>query len=151
MITHSNINPFYENERFGNTEKWALPACLVAVYCGWLIAGKGFTAGMLLTVFPFAAAFLILTFLYPRFGYITFIIYCFLVPGLGRHIEGPQFGLGQDGMLLLTWLGIIFHRGNRYRFKHLNNDLVWMAVVWFIITVLEIINPERPQYHRLVL
>lgn len=123
---------------------WLAPALLLAVFFGWLIAGKGITVSMMLIAIPFAAGFLTMVFYYPRFGYIFFIIYCFLVPGLGRHIEGPQFGLGQDGLLLLTWLGVIFHRSGKFRYRHLNNDLVWLAVVWFIITVLEIGNPEHP-------
>lgn len=144
-MTAQEKNPFYENNSpFGNTQKWLLPACLIAVFFGWLIAGKGLTIGTMLLIIPFVAAFLTLTFFYPRVGFIAFIIYTFLVPGLGRHVEGPQFGLGQDGMLLLTWLGVIFHRSGRYNFRHLKNDLVWMAVAWFIITVLEIVNPERP-------
>lgn len=144
MIAETEQNLFYKPNRFSNTEKLVLPACLIAIFFGWLIAGKGLPLSMMLVVIPFVAAFLTLTFLYPRIGFLTFIIYCFLVPGLGRHIEGPQFGLGQDGLLLLTWLGVIFHRSGRFRFRHLKSDLVWLAIVWFIITVLEIVNPERP-------
>ena len=125
-------------------KKWLLPALLLAVFFGWLIAGKGMTISLMLVAIPFAAGFLTIVFYYPRFGYIFLIAYCFLVPGLGRHIEGPQFGLGQDGLLLLTWFGVIFHRSGKFRYRHLNNDLVWLSVVWFIITVLEIGNPERP-------
>jgi hypothetical protein len=66
------------------------------------------------------------------------------MPTLGKHIQGPQFGLGMDGLLFLTMFAVIFHRSNRYRFRHLNNDLVWVAVVWLVITVLQIGNPERP-------
>ena len=125
-------------------KKWLIPAMLVSVFFGWLIAGKGMTISMMMIAIPFAAAFLTMVFYYPRFGFIFFIIYCFAVPGLGRHIEGPQFGLGQDGLLLLTWLGIIFHRSGKFKYRHINNDLVWLAVVWFVLTVLEIGNPEHP-------
>ncbi len=123
---------------------WLVPCLLFAAFVGWLIAFKGIVIGGLFTIIPFAIAFVVLVFLKPRIGFLCFMVYCFAVPALGRHIEGPQFGLGQDGMLLLTWLGVVFHRGNKIRFRHLNNDLVWLAVVWFIITVLEIGNPERP-------
>ena len=102
------------------------------------------TITALLILLPFILGFLVLIFIKPKAGFIFFIIYCFIIPGLGRHIEGPQFGLGQDGLLLLTWLGIIFHRSGRYRRRHLNNDLVWLAIVWLGITILEIGNPEKP-------
>lgn len=137
-------NLFYTSNENKWSNFWIIPAVLLSVFFGWVIAGKGMTVGMLLTVIPFAAGFLTLVFLNPRAGFIFFIIYCFAVPGLGRHIVGPQFGLGQDGMLLLTWLGVIFHRSTKFRFRHLNNDLVWLAVVWFVLTVLQIVNPERP-------
>jgi hypothetical protein len=134
---------FYTSQDKDN-KKWIVPGILLSIFLGWLIAVKGISISLLLVVLPFAIAFLILVFYYPRFGFIFFVIYCFAVPGLGRHIDGPQFGLGQDGLLVLTWLGIIFHRSGRYRYRHLNTDLVWLAVVWLVITVLEIGNPERP-------
>src|SRR5947209_9201757 len=134
---------FYKSKDKDN-KKWIVPGILLAIFFGWLIAVKGIAISLLLVALPFIIAFLILVFYYPRAGFIFFVIYCFLVPGLGRHIDGPQFGIGQDGLLVLTWLGILFHRSGRYRYRHLNTDLVWLAVVWFVITVLEIANPERP-------
>lgn len=136
-------NLFYSSAHKDH-KKWLLPAALIAVFFGWLIAGKGLAVSGMLIVVPCAAAFLTMVFYYPKFGYAFFIVYCFIQSGLGRHIPGPQFGLGQDGLLLLTWLGVIFHRSGKYKFRHLNNDLVWLAVVWFALTVLEIANPEHP-------
>jgi hypothetical protein len=136
-------NLFYSaNTQVNN--RWLIPAVLGSIFLGWLISFEGITMGMLLLMLPFCIAFVIVVFLKPKAGYILFIVYCFVVPGLSRHIDGPQFGLGQDGMLVLTWLGVVFHRGNKFRYRHLNTDLVWLSVVWFIVTVLEIINPERP-------
>lgn len=134
---------FYGN---GSTIKnsWLLPVALMAVFFGWLIGVKGIAIEAMLIVVPFVIGFVILVFLKPRAGLVFFIIYCFIVPGISKHIEGPQFGLGQDALLLLTWLAIIFHRSKQYRYRHLNNDLVWLCVVWLVITVLEIINPEHP-------
>ena len=135
---------FYNSSYNKDNRKWIVPGILVSLFIGWLIAIKGITISMMLVAIPFGAAFVALVFLYPRIGFIFFIAYCFAVPGLSRHISGPQFGLGQEGLLILTWLGVIFHRSGRYRYRHLNNDLVWLAVVWLVITVLEIGNPERP-------
>lgn len=136
-------NLFYEK---GSTIKnsWLLPVALTAVFFGWLIGVKGIAIGAILIIIPFVIGFVILVFLKPRAGLVFFILYCFIVPGIAKHVEGPQFGLGQDALLLLTWLAIIFHRSKRYRYRHLNNDLVWLCLVWLVITVLEIINPERP-------
>lgn len=123
-----------------------IPALFFAVAFGWLIATRGISIGILLIVVPFLIGFVALIFLKPRIGILVFIFYCFIQPTLGKHIEGPQFGLGQDGLLVLTWLGIFFHRSSRFKFRHLNSDLVWLAVVWFGITVLQIGNPERPSF-----
>lgn len=137
-------NAFYISNRNKLKEIWLIPALFFAVAFGWLIATKGMSIGILLILIPFIVGFVSLIFLKPRIGLIVFMVYCFIQPTLGKHIEGPQFGLGQDGLLLLIWLGIFFHRSSRFRFRHLNNDLVWLAVVWFGLTVLQIGNPERP-------
>ncbi len=136
-IFYDSGNPFTKN-------LWLLPGILLAAFFGWLIAGKGIAIAAFLIILPFATGFLILVFLFPRIGLITFIFYCFLMPTLGKHIEGPQFGLGVDALLILSWIGVIFYRSGKYRFRHLHTDLVWLAVVWFILTVLQIGNPERP-------
>lgn len=137
-------NLFYDSRNKFTRHLWLIPGVLMAIYFGWLIAGTGISVAGLLFVLPFIIGYLILIFLNPRIGLISFLIYCFVMPGMGKHIPGPQFGLGVDALLLLTWLGVIFYRTDKYRFRHLNNDLVWLAVVWFILTVLQIANPERP-------
>lgn len=137
-------NQFYISNRNKIKEIWLIPALFFAIAFGWLIATKGMTIGILLLVIPFLVGFVALIFLKPRLGILVFIVYCFIQPTLGKHIEGPQFGLGQDGLLLLTWLGILFHQSSRFRFRHLNNDLVWLAIIWLGITILQIGNPERP-------
>lgn len=137
-------NLFYSTRQQTVGKQWLLPGLLMAVFLGWIGARQGMTISLLMILLPIICGFVVLVFLKPKAGVIFFLVYCFVIPGLGRHIPGPQFGLGQDGLLVLTWLGVIFHRGERFRFRHLNNDLVWLAVVWLIITVLQIANPERP-------
>ena len=141
-----NINDIYIVKSNKIDNFWLIPAILLSIFFGWLIANKGLTIGLMLLSLPFIISFLIAVFLQPRIGILLFIVYCFVVPTLGKHIEGPQFGLGQDAILLSTWLGMLFHRSNRYRFRHIDNDLVWVAVVWFVITILQLANPERPSF-----
>ena len=141
-----NINDIYITKSNKIDNLWLLPAILLSMLLGWLIAYKGLTIGVLMLVIPFVIGFLIAVFLRPRIGILMFIVYCFIMPTLGKHIEGPQFGLGMDAILLLTWVGILFHRSNRFRFRHLNNDLVWVAVAWLIVTILQLGNPERPSF-----
>jgi hypothetical protein len=137
-------NLFYKTQSEKLHYLWLLPAMAIAFVLAKMIASGGVVTGGALIGIPIAVCFVIAVFLKPKLGLITFIFYCFTMPTLGKHIEGPQFGLGVDGLLILTWLGVIFHRGEKYRWRHLNNDLVWMAVCWFALTVLQIGNPERP-------
>jgi hypothetical protein len=137
-------NPFYETNSKFSKHLWLVPGILMAVFFGWLIAGKGLTIAGLIVVLPLVIGFLILVFLYPRIGLISFIVYCFIASYIGRHVAGLQVGLGFDGLLVLTWLGVIFYRGTKYRFRHLNNDLCWLSLAWFGLTILEIGNPARP-------
>lgn len=137
-------NTLYSANRIGLNNHWLIIGIFLSIILGWLIAHLGISIAAMLMVLPVAIAFFILVFINPRIGLISFIFYCFLMPTIGKHIVGPQFGLLVDALLLITWLAIIFYRGNRFRFRHLDNDLVWLAVAWFGITVLEIVNPTRP-------
>ena len=141
-----NTNEIYIAKRNAKSILWIIPAILLSIISGWLIANKGLAIGIMLILIPFINGFIIAVFIKPRIGILVFIVYCFIMPTLGKHIEGPQFGLGQDAILLVTWLGILFHRSNRFKFRHLNNDLVWIAVVWFIITFLQLANLEKPSF-----
>ncbi|WP_337042747.1 O-antigen ligase family protein [Emticicia sp. 17c] len=137
-------NVFYTTNRNVLNNIWLIPGIIIAMAFGWMIANKGLSIGVMITILPFVIGFVIMVFFRPRWGIIFYLVYCFLMPTLGKHIDGVQFGLGMDGLLILTFLAVIFHRSGRYRFRHLNNDLVWVAVVWFVITILQIGNPERP-------
>src|SRR4051812_40955321 len=111
--------PFYRTSVFKMSNKIGFAVLLLAVLVGWLIAVKGVEIAFLLMILPVAVAALMLLFYYPKAGLIFFIVYSFLVPFLNRCLEGVQFGLGQDILLILTWLAVIFHRSNRFRFRHL--------------------------------
>jgi len=137
-------NLFYDGQTTLTTSLRVGIGIILSLFFGWLIAVAGMPVATLLVISPFVISYLIIAFIQPRISLLTFLVYCFLNSTLGKHIEGVQFGLGQDGLLLLAWLGIIFHRSGRYRLRHLNNSLVWMAVAWFAITIMQIVNPDKP-------
>lgn len=137
-------NIFYTSNRNKIDNIWLIPFIILSVFLGWSIANKGLSTGILLVILPFIIGFLVLVFFRPRFGIYFFLVYCFLMPTLGKHIGGFQFGLGMDGILILTLLSIIFHTRGRFRKRHLNNDLIWVAVIWLVITILQLGNPEKP-------
>lgn len=120
-----------------------MPGAFAAMVIGRYVAGAGIAGLVVILALPIAVGFLVTVFFKPKLGLLAFIIYCFVMPGLGRHVAG-QFGLLFDGILLLIWLSVIFWRTNRYRFRHVKNDLFWMCVAWMALSVLEMGNPSRP-------
>lgn len=137
-------NIFYTSNRNVIKNSWLLPVILFTVACGWIIARKGIAIGAVLLVLPFVIGFVALVFFRPRVGMYTYLVYCFLMPTIGKHIPGVQFGLAVDGLLFLTLFAVLFFRGDKFKFRYINVDLFWVAVVWFIITILQLGNPERP-------
>lgn len=68
------------------------------------------------------------------------IFYVFTFGILGREIGGFPYGTLQEVILLMGWLTVIF-TANRYDWKVLNNDFVWLLTIWLIVSVLEVANP----------
>ncbi len=136
-------NPFYPLKKTGLDNLWLLPCMALALVAGWMVSRSGLALPALFIGLPLALAFFIAVFLKPRFGFWIFLVYCFVMPGLGKHFPG-QLGLLYDGILLITWLSVLFWQNNRYRWRHCNNQLVWLSVGWFVLSVLEMANPARP-------
>ena len=137
-------NLFYSNSINFNKQLMLLIATLMAIFFGWLISGPQIKFVGVLILAPFLIGFFMLVFLQPRIGFLVFIVYSFFMPTLVKHTDGGQFGLGVDALLLLTWLGVIFNRSSKYRFRHLNTDLVGLAIVWLVVNILQMLNPELP-------
>lgn len=129
--------------RFSWRPQLLLPAAVGgALGLGWLASRTDFLVPGLLIGLPVAAFALAVLFQYPRVGMVAFIVYCFVVMTINRHMKGAPFGLGMDGILLLTWIAVLFHRSREVRnWSRINNDLCKLGLAWFIITVLEIGNP----------
>jgi O-antigen ligase len=122
--------------------RWLLPVAVAgAVGAGWLAGKAGPVVPGLLVALPLLAFFLIAVFTTPRTGFVAFIVYCFVIMGLGRQFDGIQPGLAIDGLLVLTWLAVIFSRSPEIRWSRVQNDLCRLAGAWFIINILEIANP----------
>lgn len=120
-----------------------LPAAAVLALLTGLVGSRlGVALGGVLVGLPVAAMSLYVLFQRPRVGVVAFIVYCFLVMTINRHLKGAPFGLGMDALLVLLWLAVAFHRSRRVvQWWRLNNDLCKLSLAWFIITILEIGNP----------
>lgn len=133
-------NAFYPKKPWYLRYLWVI--CIVAaLVIGWLTARKGMAIPGLLIAAPLVIGYLILVFLQPRVALITYVVYCFTVMGIIRHVKGIPFGLGLEALLLLGWLAILFYQTNRFPKYKTDNDLCKMAKVWMIINVLEVANP----------
>lgn len=86
------------------------------------------------------AAYLIIVFREPFFGLMGTLGYCFLMGIPSREIGGFSYGLGIEFLLLLNWLTIWFN-AKRYQFKRLRTDLIYLILIWFAISVAQLINP----------
>lgn len=122
--------------------RWLLPAGLAAAVAGgWLASQVGLVVAGALVALPVVAFVLLQTFHQPRAGLFTLLAYCFLIGVLARYDVLPQLGLLIDGLLLLTWIAVLFLPRGQLDWRRLNNDLCLIALGWFIITVLELLNP----------
>lgn len=122
--------------------RWLLPGAVVgALGVGWLASKVGVVVPGLLLAGPLLAFFLVAVFNSPRVGFISYIVYCFSIMMLGRHIPGLQVGLAIDGILVLTWLSVAFHRSEPFNWPRVQNSFCLLALAWFIINLLEIANP----------
>ncbi|KEO75150.1 O-antigen ligase family protein [Anditalea andensis] len=127
--------------------KYSLPLIgLIILGLGWLTAQVGIIVPGVLIALPFIVAYVTIVFYKPKAGFVSYIILCFFVAGLSKHVPSVPFGLGLEGILLLTWLAVIFHRSEKYQRRFLKNDLFILSLVWFVITVLEILNPAGASF-----
>lgn len=114
-----------------------------AVLLGLIIAKGGFIVAIaLLGLFPVIIYFN--RFLNdPRVGIYTVIILGFIAIGLTRYIRNVPFGLTVDGFLVLTYVAVFFrYFYEKVKWSQINRDLVFLGLIWFGFSVLQLFNPE---------
>jgi hypothetical protein len=114
-----------------------LGASMILAYA---IADGGFMALGVLMALPAVLYVLYKIFNYPPQGLIFVLFLAFSINSLGRYVEGP-FGLLIDVFLVLTLIAALFHL-KRKETGILKNGTMLVVIIWFLYTVLEIINPE---------
>jgi hypothetical protein len=123
--------------------RWLLPGAVAgSIAVGWVVSKWGAMIPVLLLSVPLLLFFLVWVFKSPRTSFIAYIIYCFSLGFIIRHIDTTiPLGLGMEGLLIITWLSVIFHRSAEMTWKRLQTDLCLVALAWFGINALEIANP----------
>ncbi|SEU04346.1 O-antigen ligase family protein [Hymenobacter actinosclerus] len=121
--------------------RWLLPAAVAgAVAAGWLTGRLGILVPGALLLVPVVLLVLVVTFQSPRLGFAIYISYSFSLAYLSRHLNA-RVGLVLEGLLLVIWLAVLFHRTAPPDWRRLRNDLCWLALSWFFINLLELANP----------
>ncbi|MDQ3292494.1 MAG: O-antigen ligase family protein [Bacteroidota bacterium] len=116
-------------------------AIIAAIATGWLTVKVGVAMPLVLVGLVVAFAFTIAVFIQPKIGFIAYIFYCFIITVILRNapVKLP-IGPLMDGLLLLSCIAVAFNR-YQYQWSNLRNDHFLLAFVWFLINLIEIVNP----------
>jgi len=128
--------------KIGRYQYWFVATgLLVALATGILsVIGQNFLFSLIPAIFLACVTFLILLFREPFVGLIAIIFYVFFMGFFTREIGGFQYGIIVDALFVLTWLSV-WYNAKRLNLSLLNNNFVWLTVVWFIISCAQLVNP----------
>ncbi|MBW7846748.1 MAG: O-antigen ligase family protein [Bacteroidales bacterium] len=116
---------------------------LITIALGIIIAKGGFMVAIALVVLFPAIVYFNRFLNNPRVGIYTVIILGFIAIGLTRYIRNVPLGLSVDGILVLSYIALFFrYFYEKVEWNQINRDLVYLALAWFIFSVLQLFNPE---------
>lgn len=117
---------------------------IVAISLSLLIAGSTSRYGPLGPMAAIALAavglFIVGVFKNPRLAFWIYFTYCFILGFLVKSFLNIPVGLALDGILLLTWCSILVN-WKKFNWRSLKNEHVLISVIWFAISVLQVLNP----------
>ncbi|MGE5520346.1 MAG: O-antigen ligase family protein [Candidatus Dadabacteria bacterium] len=134
-----------------HAEKWrsnllkVAAVVVFALFLGWATSKIGIATPVLLIALAVLLPLSVYIGYRPVAGLRLFIVYSFFITAFGRYIADLPFVYGVEFILLVSWIGVLFH-ANRYKWSLLNRDIVWMGIIWFGITVFELGNPEAGSF-----
>lgn len=98
--------------------------------------------GILLAIF-FGSIFIYAVFKNPVLGFYTTIGLNFIILGIGRYVQGLPLGFGIDGLMVLTFLALIFKRfRERVDWSPAKKDVTFLAGIWLLYFIFQLVNPE---------
>ena len=128
-----------------STQFWvySLLGGLYTIGAGYLISKLGAVGAVLTIGAPIGAAVVIFVLLEPRLGLLLYVQLCFML-GFARFIEASiPLGVVVDALLALTLLSL-FINGQQMAWGRLRSLAFALIGLWFLYTVIELINPEAP-------
>ncbi len=146
MINNDNINPF---DKISGSASLAKPKGIVLLFAATvlfaLILSKLEIVGVgLLFSLMFGAIYLYILFKNPIIGFYTAIGLNFVLLGLTRYLPpGLPVGFGIDGIMILTFLALIFSRfRERVNWSPANKTITILAIIWLGYFMFQLVNPE---------
>lgn len=119
---------------------------IIALVLSTLVAGSvvkyGFLGPLVVIALVIAGAFLVTLFANPRLAFWIYFAYCFFLGFVVKTFANIPVGLALDATLLMTWASILVNM-NRFKWQNIKNEHVFLALLWFFISLVEALNPER--------
>lgn len=144
-MTNNNLNPF---DNYSASAKIASPRIillllvLTGLFAVILAKLEIIGIGLIFAIF-FLGPFIYILFKNPIIGFYTAIGVDFILLGMGRYIKGLPLGFGMDGIILLTFLALIFSRfRERVDWSPAYKPVTILAVIWLGYFIFQLINPE---------
>lgn len=113
---------------------------LTALMLGFVISKGGLITALALIGLPIG----IFGFAYfmekPQLNLWGAVLIGFFSCGIARYVSGP-WGLLLDGFLAIGWLSCLF-KFKKQDWKPVKNDIMALALVWYGIVFMELLNPE---------
>ncbi len=145
MINSNNINPFNKISGSASLVKPKVFLLLISGIClVALILAKMelIGVGLLLAIF-FGGIYIYLVFKNPILGFYTTIGLNFVILGMGRYVKGYPLGFAIDGIIILTFLALIFSKfRERVDWSPINKNVTILAIIWLGYFMFQLINPE---------
>ncbi len=114
---------------------------IVGLLLGKVIAGAGMVAAIGLVGLPAALFFVAWLLRTPNAGLFGSLLNGFFAAGIARYVDAP-WGLMMDGLLFVGWLALLFKKWRHTDWSPLRNDIMGLALLWYGLVVLEMLNPE---------
>lgn len=114
----------------------------LAVFLAFLISTGGMSIVGMLIALPIGIGFAVISLAKPQVGLMVYLHASFFVNGINRFLPpSVPYGLMLDAILAICLIGTIF-KAKREDLKRLNNPMFWLVLLWFIYSLIELVNPE---------
>ena len=117
---------------------------VISIILSYLTVTIGVFAPVVTMVLGAVFVFLIVIFRNPFIGLMSLLVYCIVYKFFEREVAvGIPFGYVIETLYVLIWIAIIF-KISKQDWNRVFNDLSLLFLLWFVISVLQLVNPENP-------